>query len=128
MENYLQHTKGEIICGNLWNGYGKNGTGNGHFHFPYAETEDGWHHYAVDWSREGYVFYADRREIGRVAGPVSEVEQFILVSTEPHGYRGPGFNAPPGHPAGTPAPLLFSAELPDCFEVDFVRVFDSKLS
>ncbi len=99
------------------------------------------------------MFYADGKEIGRVLpperevekniirekpdsktwilpgstaiGPVSEVEQFILVSTECHGYRGPGFlSAPAGHPAGTPAPVLKEAVLPDYFEVDHVRVFD----
>jgi hypothetical protein len=58
-------------------------------------------------------------------GPVSQVEQFILVSTECHGYRGPGFwSAKAGHPAGTPAPILKEAVLPDYFEVDHVRVFD----
>ena len=55
---------------------------------------------------------------------VSEVEQFILVSTECHGYRGGGFTAPAGHPFGTPAPILSQAVLPDWFEVDHVRVFD----
>ena len=58
-------------------------------------------------------------------GPVSQVEQFILVSTECHGYRGPGFlSAGAGHVAGTPAPCLKEAVLPDYFEVDHVRVFD----
>jgi len=125
MENYRLYQHGEIICGNIWNGYGRDCQGNGHFHFPFVETPDRWHHYAVDWSPDGYVFYADGQEVGRVAGPVSEVEQFILVSTEPHGYRGEGFTAPAGHPAGTPCPLLKEAVLPDYFEVDFVRVFDA---
>ena len=126
MENYLQHAKGEMLCGNIWGGYGKDCASSGHTHFPHTETEDGYHHYAVDWSPNGYVFYADGREVKRIGGPVSEVEQFILVSTEPHGYRRPGFNfnERPGHPGGTPDPLLFQADLPDYFEVDFVRVFD----
>ncbi|MBR5528261.1 MAG: glycoside hydrolase family 16 protein, partial [Clostridia bacterium] len=90
MENYLQHTKGEMICGNGWNGYGAESTWYGHFHFPYEETADGWHTYAVDWSKAGYIFYADGKEVGRQMAPecaVSEVEQFILVSTECHGYN-----------------------------------------
>lgn len=123
MENYRQHQHGEIICGNIWNGYGKDAQGSGHFHFPYQETADGWHHYAVDWSPDGYVFYADGKEIGKVKEPVSEVEQFILISTECHGYRGPGFSDLNGV-AGKPSELLKSAVLPDYFEVDFVRVFD----
>ncbi len=124
MENYRQYYDGNIICGNIWGGYGKNCKGNGHFRFPFVETEDGWHYYGVDWSPNGYVFYADGREVGRVEGPVSETEQFILVSTECHGYRGPGFMADGVTEAGKPAPILFEAKLPDCFEVDFVRVFD----
>ena len=57
------------------------------------------------WSKEGSV----------TIGPVSQVEQFILVSTECHGYR----------ENGTPDPLLEQAVLPDYFEVDHVRVFDA---
>ncbi len=151
MENYRQYTDGKIIAGNIWGGYGGNGSnGGGHFAWDYKETPDGWHYYGVDWSPEGYVFYADGEEIGKVLpperaaeknlipdpvrglqpgsvdiGPVSEVEQFILVSTECHGYRGPGFgSAKVGHPAGTPAAILKEAVLPDYFEVDHVRVFD----
>jgi len=114
MENYTLFKQQELICGNLWGGYGKDGKGHGHFHFPFVETADQWHHYGVDWSPNGYVFYADGKEVGRVDGPVSEVEQFILVSTECHGYRA----------EGKASPLLRQAVLPDYFEVDFVRVFD----
>jgi|GEM_PF-2913026 len=57
-------------------------------------------------------------------GPVSEVEQFILVSTECHGYRGPDFTTARDHKPGTPSPLLADAVLPDYFEIDHVRVFD----
>ena len=149
MENYRQHVDGKIIAGNLWGGYGRNYQGSGHFAWDYEETPDTWHYYGVDWSPDGYVFYADGKEIGRVLppereaernvtkekyaciepgstsiGPVSQVEQFILVSTECHGYRGPGFLSPPGHEPGTPVPALKEAILPDYFEVDHVRVFD----
>ena len=153
MENYRQHIDGKMMGGNIWGGYGKNFDVSGHFLWDHEETADGWHYYGVDWSPDGYVFYADGKEIGRVLppereaerniirenpdskiwilpgstaiGPVSEVEQFILVTTECHGYRGPGFfSAPEGHPAGTPAPILKEAVLPDYFEVDHVRVFD----
>ena len=153
MENYRQHVDGKMIGGTIWGGIGKNIDMSGHFVWDYEETADGWHYYGVDWSPDGYVFYADGKEIGRVLppereaernimrenpdsktwilpgstaiGPVSEVEQFILVTTECHGYRGPGFfSAPEGHPAGTPAPILKEAVLPDYFEVDHVRVFD----
>lgn len=150
MENYRQHLDGKMICGNIWDGYGRDCQASGHFAWDYEETPDSWHYYGVDWSPEGYVFYADGKEVGRIVpperaaekhiipekgsfieagsvsvGPVSEVEQFILVSTECHGYRGPGFmSTPDDHRAGVPAPILKDAVLPDYFEVDHVRVFD----
>lgn len=142
MENYRQHTEGKMIGGNLWGGYGKNGSGSGHFSWDYKETADTWHYYGVDWSPAGYRFYADGQLMGTVLppemahlknvekeggpdspwskagsvaiGPVSQTEQFILVSTECHGYR----------ENGKPDPLLDQAVLPDFFEVDHVRVFD----
>ena len=131
MENYRQHTDGEMICGCGWGGYGSESKWFGHFSFPYSESSDGWHYYGVDWSPEGYIFYADGREVGRQMAPecpVSNVDQFILVSTECHGYhrvftrRGEAGKA--GF-SGKPVPELFDA-YPDCFEIDFVRVFDAE--
>jgi beta-glucanase (GH16 family) len=124
MENYKLFQENILLCGNIWGGYGKDHQSHGHFRVPFKETPDGWHHYGVDWSRNGYVFYADGQKVGEVGGPVSQVEQFILVSTECHGYRGPGFTAPGKHPIGVPCELLKKAVLPDYFEVDFVRVYD----
>lgn len=135
MENYRQHTENLIICGNGWGGYGKNSKWFGHFEFPYIETEDGWHTYAVDWRNDGYVFYADGKEVGRQMSPecpVSDVEQFILVSTECHGYHREFSNDNAASTAagdaniwhGKPVPALLNAVLPDEFTVDYVRVFD----
>ncbi len=152
MENYRQHIDGKIIGGNIWGGYGQDCKVSGHFVWDYEETADGWHYYGVDWSPEGYDFYADGKLVGKVVpperaneaniipestdgkmvkagsvvvGPVSEVEQFILLSTECHGYRGNDFSCKdPNHKKGTPAPQLFDAILPDYFEIDHVRVFD----
>lgn len=139
MENYRLYTENKIIGGNIWGGYGKNAKGAGHFQWNHVETPDRWHYYGVDWSPSGYAFYADGQLIGEVkpdpaefapvydkdgqnycggvtTGPVSHVEQFILVSTECHGYRS----------TGTSSPLLDKAILPDYFEVDHVRVFDDQ--
>lgn len=136
MENYKQHTTGEIICGCGWNGYGKDSKWYGHIHFPYVETEDGWHRYGVNWTKDGYIFYADGKEVGRQMAPecaVSNVEQFILVSTECHGYNrefdyGNNENASLAGDLnvwnGKPVEELKSAVLPDAFIVDYVRVFD----
>lgn len=144
METLFLPEHGKLIGGNYWGGYGKNYSKSGHFAWDYEETEDGWHQFGVDWSRDSYRFYADGKLIGRVVppeqahlknapsaglpygpsltkqgsitvGPVSEVDQFILLSTECRGYRATGAHDP----------VLENAVLPDYFEVDFVRVFDA---
>lgn len=131
MENYRQHKDGSIVCGCGWGGYGNEGRWFGHFQFPFKETADGWHTYGVDWSPEGYIFYADGQLVGKQMAPecpVSKVEQFILVSTECHGYnrifRSVG-EAGEAAVKSQPVPELLQAVLPDCFEVDYVRVFDA---
>ena len=136
MENYRQATEGKIICGCGWNGYlPSESKWYGHFAFPYEETEDGWHTYAVGWTEDGYIFYADGKEVGRQMAPecaVSKVEQFILVSTECHGYNrvfaNESYDASAAGDAkvwwGKPVEALKKAVLPDCFTVDYVRVFD----
>ena len=59
---------------------------------------------------------------------VSHTGQFILVSTEPGGYRIPGNDGSltTGRRTwGKADPRLFDVVLPDFFEVDFVRVYDA---
>ncbi len=134
MENYRQHSDGKMICGCGWGGYGKNRHWYGHYEFDYKETEDGWHYYGVDWSKDGYTFYTDGKLIGSQLAPecvVSDVEQFLLVSTECHGYHrhftkkgGEGETTTQKKEWGNPVEELFSA-CPDCFEIDFVRVYDA---
>lgn len=131
MENYRQYKDGSIVCGCGWGGYGNEGRWFGHFQFPFEETADGWHTYGVDWSPQGYIFYADGQLVGKQMAPdcpVSEVDQFILVSTECHGYnrifRSVG-EAGEATVKSQPVPELLQAVLPDCFEVDYVRVFDA---
>lgn len=133
MENYRRAKFGTMICGCGWGGYGAECKWAGHFEFPYEETDDGWHTYAVDWSPEGYVFYTDGKLVGKQMAPecaVSQVEQFILVSTECHGYNrvfgkaGEAGEVVKSCCCGEPVKELFDAVLPDFFEVDYVRVFD----
>jgi len=135
MENYLLATKGMVIGGIGYGGYGKESVWPGHFRVPYVETEDGWHTYAVDWSKDGYIFYYDGVEIGRQMAPefpVSNIEQFLLVSTECHGYHRMFSNECAESTAagdakvwgGKAVDALYSATLPDEFIVDYVRVFD----
>jgi len=80
------------------------------------ETPDGFHHFGVDWSPTGYVFYVDGEETNRMEEAVSDTEQFILLSTECDGYR---------NEERQPSEDLRRAVLPDAFIVDFVRVYDS---
>lgn len=135
MENYRQHSDGVIIGGVGYGGYGAESVWPGHVRVPYVETEDGWHTYAVDWSEEGYIFYFDGKEVLRQMAPevaVSNVEQFILVSTECHGYHrcfanevvDAGAEGAANVWSGKPVPELYDAVLPDEFIVDYVRVFD----
>ena len=132
MENYRQHTDGVIMCGNGYNGYGRNSVWPGHFMHPFTETEDGWHYYGVDWDENGYTFYADGEKVGYQGKPdcaVSHTEEFILVSTECHGYHRLfgaeyGLDGHGGLWACKPVEALKKAILPDEFVVDHVRVFD----
>jgi len=128
MENYRQHTEGLIVGGPLYGGYGKDGRGPGHYRFTYVETPDRWHRYGVDWTPDGYEFYADGKKIGERKCPetgVSHIPQFILISTECGGYRICKRSAGGKIEWGKPDPRLFDAVLPDFFEVDYVRVFDN---
>lgn len=138
MENYSLYTQNKIVGGPIWGGYGRDNRRSGHFQWEHHETPDKWHYYGVDWKPDGYDFYIDGKLVGRTTpdeklvspvldkngkpcggtlyGPVSWVDQFILVSTECHDYR----------KAMKPEPALVNAKLPDYFEVDFVRVYDDE--
>lgn len=135
MENYRQASQNIMIGGVGYGGYGKNCKWPGHYEIEHVETEDGWHTYAVDWSHDGYIFYADGKEVHRQMAPevpVSDVEEFILVSTECHGYHRAFVNENATATAtgdanvwaGAPVKELLGAVLPDEFVVDYVRVFD----
>ncbi len=80
-------------------------------------VDDGYHTFAVHWGRDGYTFYVDGKQSGlKLTAPVSDTEQFILLSTECQGYR----NQIPGYIATD----KYGKGLQDCFVVDYVRVFD----
>ena len=114
MENFTRDNK---ISHNIhWDGYGKNHKSKGSGNRTITDTPDGFHTFGLYWSKKGYVFYVDGKESWRVDGPVSDVEQFILVSTECMGYRDGNRNQP--------SEMLKKALLPDAFVVDYVRVYD----
>lgn len=139
MESYRIPKDGVVICGNGFGGYGSDAHWPGHFRVPFVETEDGWHYYGVDWSRDGYTFYVDGQKVGfqgKPDLPVSDVDEFILLTTEAHGYNRKFAGDTAGKNAsaagnvdvweGAPVEELKAAVLPDCFEVDFVRVYDEE--
>jgi beta-glucanase (GH16 family) len=111
MENF---TRDGVISHNIhWNGYGADHQSKGSGPVRWPELSEGFHTFGVDWNAKEYVFYTDGKVTWRVAGPISDREEFILISTECNGYR-----------KGGPSPELKKARLPDSFVVDYVRVFD----
>lgn len=112
MENFTRD--GNFSHNMHWGGYGADHKGKGSGpRFP-KEDPEGFHVYGVDWSPDGYVFYVDGEESWRFHDVVSHVEQFLLISTECIGYRS----------AGTSGKELTDDSIPDCFTVDYVRVYD----
>ena len=74
------------------------------------------HTFGLLWTEDKYVFYVDGVEDGIVTENVSAIDQFILVTTEPIGYRKE--NHRPTEEAHA------AAKAGDTFMVDYVRVFD----
>ena len=108
--------KDEIGTGNIMGGYGKQFAEDGRVNYKLDETEDDWHTFAMDWRPDGYVFYCDGKEVSRCNKHVSQVPQFILITTEVLGYR---------LPEKTDSPYIIKGDfVDDAFIVDYVRVFD----
>jgi beta-glucanase (GH16 family) len=110
MECFLD---GNLTSGNIYNGYGKQFSADARVYYPYVPDEE-FHRFGMEWNEDGYVFYFDGKETARSSGPVSRVEQFILLSTEIKGYRG-----------GRCKTEWTEEELNDTFVCDYVRVFDA---
>lgn len=119
MESQDYPEKGMFRCGNIWGGYGKDSVHPGHAKYIPENRNNHWFRFGVDWSRNGYTFYCDGREVHQETRAVSHTDQFILLSTECIGT----WRNPLNHENGTHSPLL-EKSYPDSFEVDYVRVFD----
>ncbi len=76
--------------------------------------ENEFHRFGVLWDENGYTFYVDGVEDGHISACVSKRPEFILISTEPNGYR---------HEGHQPTEEAYDA-IGDTFLVDYVRVFD----
>ncbi len=74
------------------------------------------HRFGLLWDESGYTFYIDGKEDGHISEFVSKRPQFILISTEPQGYR---------HGDLQPTKEAFES-VGDKFIVDYIRVFDLK--
>ena len=80
-------------------------------------TLDEYHTFGLLWELDGYTFYIDGVQHGeKIESPVSNIPQFILISTEVRGYRSAEHTAS--------AQAKEAAEAGDVFTVDYVRVFD----
>ena len=108
---------GEVTSGNIYGGYGRNFRQEARVHYKLDTPYEDWHRFGVDWEEDGYVFYCDGKVTARSSAPVSKVEQFILLTTECEGYRSGNMDQPS-------EVLKNGIILPDCFTVDYVRVFD----
>ena len=120
--------EGRATTGNIMGGYGKQYKKEGRVSYPLEDTEDGWHYFGMDWRPDGYVFYCDGKEVSRCSEHVSQVPQFILLTTEVQGYRstqGDKYRLLGRGQFVDVAPYLIQGEFEDdAFIVDFVRVFD----
>ncbi len=111
--NVIQHN-------NHWNGYGSQHQSTGATNVTLNESEDGFHTVGLEWTKDYYRYYVDGELTAEIKPPypVSQTEQFILISTETIGYRSSTWNA---------WDKLKEAFINnDKFYIDHVRVFDRR--
>ncbi len=107
-----------------YNGYGFSDGDWKSFHIPNYGKDDEhdllldekeFHIFGLLWTPESYTVYVDGRKRGSCSQAVSQVPEFLLLSTEPQGYRYEG---------GPRPELEAAAKAGDEFLVDYVRVYD----
>ncbi len=103
---------GVATTGNIMGGYGKQYREEGRVKYDLKPTEDGYHTFAMHWTPEKYTFYCDGEVVSTADKDVSQIPQFILLTTEVQGYRKTG------------AVKKYDTYEDDAFIVDYVRVFD----
>lgn len=121
---------GEATTGNIYGGYAGQFTNDGRTSYPIKPTEDGYHTFAMHWTPNEYIFYCDGEVNSRASTHVSQIPQFILLSTEVRGYRA-GCPLKIGEKVTKASGLsIIDREecektfIDDAFIVDYVRVFD----
>ncbi len=103
------------VIGEFYDDYGTDLKTDQHGTKEYDEAMDEFHRFGLLWTEDEYVFYYDGKETGRTKGPISQIPQFILLTTEVKGYR---------HGDGLKHEESAERCLDDSFVVDYVRVFD----
>ena len=99
---------GRLTINLHWDGYGKDHKSAGSETTIPALTE-GFHDYGLLWLPEEYVFYVDGKAVWRSkAGGVCQVPEYLKLTEEIGKWGGD----------------IGQAQLPDFFEVDYVRVYD----
>lgn len=111
---YFQHEKDVVQCNNHWSGYGSQHKSTGAFETKVNPTDDGYHRFGVHWKPDGYDYYVDGVLVNSFTEPVSQIEEFILLSTEAVGYRTASWNMWDE----------LKKSQGDTWTVDYVRVFD----
>lgn len=91
-----------------WDGYGKSHKSEGKV-VKVPGVMEGWHTFSLLWLREEYVFFVDGKETWRTkAGGVCQAPLYLKLSDEIGKWGGD----------------IANANLPDEFQVDYVRVYD----
>ncbi len=100
----------DLVYHNLhWDGYGVN-----HKHIgtqtPFANADNVFHVFGLEWSKDTYIFYVDGKETWRTSTAVSQKSEYLILSTELTGWGGD--------------PAL--GNFPDEVIFDYVRVYQAK--
>ena len=99
---------GQVTMNLHWDGYGKEHKSAG-TKVSFPELTSGYHTFGLWWRTNEYVFYTDGKETWRSsAGGVSQVPEYLKLTEEIGKWGGD----------------ISKANLPDYFEVDYVRVYD----
>ena len=99
---------GKLTSNLHWDGYGKAHKSAG-TNFTIHAVTNGFHTFSLLWQPAEYVFYVDGKEVWRsTAGGVSQEPEYIKLTEEIGKWGGE----------------IRAAQLPDGFEVDYVRVYD----
>jgi beta-glucanase (GH16 family) len=93
-----------------WDGYDKTHHKTAHVHKEMPGLAAEFRTFAMKWDEEGYVFYIDGKETGRLTeAPISKRPQYMILSCETAKWSGD----------------IGTAKLPAAFAVDHVRVWQT---